>query len=165
MCGWEAHGRWHQSHVFDGFGVGSEAAVILAGGFGGDVVVEATGLEKYFGQAHVLRGVDLSVRRHETVVVIGQSGSGKTTLLRCLNYLSPPTLGSVRIGDVEVEADPFRVLSPKELEAGPPAPVQMAPRGYYAYQIVWNDGHDTGIYSIDLLRQISKPAGTGGKES
>jgi polar amino acid transport system ATP-binding protein len=73
----------------------------------GDVVIEATGIEKYFGRAHVLRGVDLTVRRHETVVVIGHSGGGKTTLLRCLNYLSPPTLGSVRIGDVTVEADPL----------------------------------------------------------
>ena len=74
----------------------------------GDVVVEATGIEKYFGRAHVLRGMDMSVRRHETVVLIGQSGSGKTTFLRCLNYLAPPTLGTVRIGDVTVEADPLR---------------------------------------------------------
>ncbi|CAN5623630.1 amino acid ABC transporter ATP-binding protein [soil metagenome] len=73
----------------------------------GEVVVEAAGIEKYFGRAHVVRGVDLTVRRHETVVVIGHSGSGKTTLLRCLNYLSAPTLGSVRIGDATVEADPL----------------------------------------------------------
>jgi ABC-type polar amino acid transport system ATPase subunit len=72
-----------------------------------DTVVEATGIEKYFGAAHVLRGIDLSVRRHETVVIVGPSGSGKTTFLRCLNHLSPPTLGRVRIGDVSVEADPF----------------------------------------------------------
>jgi cystine transport system ATP-binding protein len=73
----------------------------------GEVVLEATGIEKYFASSHVLRGVDLAVRRHETVVVIGPSGSGKTTLLRCLNHLSPPTLGSVRIGDVTVQADPL----------------------------------------------------------
>ena len=42
----------------------------------GEVVVEATGIEKYFGSTQVLRGVDLSVRRHETVVVIGRSGEG-----------------------------------------------------------------------------------------
>jgi DUF971 family protein len=59
----------------------------------------------------------------------------------------------------EKPANPLRVLSPKELEAGPPAPVKMAARGYYAYQIVWNDGHDTGIYSLDLLRQIGKRVG------
>jgi len=73
----------------------------------GESVLEAVGIEKYFGASHVLRGVDLAVRQHETVVVIGPSGSGKTTFLRCLNHLSPPTLGSVRIGDVTVDADPL----------------------------------------------------------
>jgi polar amino acid transport system ATP-binding protein len=73
----------------------------------GPAVIEATGIEKYFGTAHVLRGVDLTVRQHETVVIIGPSGSGKTTFLRCLNCLAPPTLGTIRIGDVTVEADPL----------------------------------------------------------
>ena len=62
-------------------------------------------------------------------------------------------------------ANPLRILTPQEVAAGAPQPVQMVSRGYYAYQIVWNDGHDTGIYAIDYLRQISKPAATGGKES
>lgn len=60
--------------------------------------------------------------------------------------------------------DPFRVLSAKELEAGAPVPVQMLARGYYAYQIVWNDGHDTGIYSLDLLREIGNSSTPNGKE-
>lgn len=55
-------------------------------------------------------------------------------------------------------ANPLQVLSPQELAAGAPEPLQMSPRGYYAYQIAWNDGHDTGIYSLELLRQLSKPA-------
>jgi DUF971 family protein len=54
-------------------------------------------------------------------------------------------------------ADPFRILRPEEIAAGAPAPVAMNVRGYYAYQIVWNDGHDTGIYSIEYLRQLSDP--------
>ena len=52
-------------------------------------------------------------------------------------------------------ADPFRILSPQEVAAGAPAPVAMIPVGHYAYQIRWNDGHDTGIYPIDLLRKLS----------
>jgi DUF971 family protein len=52
--------------------------------------------------------------------------------------------------------DPFKILSAQELAAGAPTPVAMHPRGYYAYQIVWNDGHDTGIYSLQLLRQLSE---------
>jgi polar amino acid transport system ATP-binding protein len=51
------------------------------------LVVEATGVHKYFGRLHVLRGVDLTVRKREVVVIIGPSGSGKTTFLRCINHL------------------------------------------------------------------------------
>lgn len=51
-------------------------------------------------------------------------------------------------------ADPFRVLTPQEVAAGPPAPVAMQPIGHYAYKITWNDGHDTGIYPIERLRQL-----------
>jgi ABC-type polar amino acid transport system ATPase subunit len=73
----------------------------------GDVVVSARNVEKYFGNNHVLQGVDLDVRQHETVMIIGRSGSGKTTFLRCLNFLEEPTVGSVRIADIEVDADPI----------------------------------------------------------
>lgn len=53
-------------------------------------------------------------------------------------------------------ADPFRILSDREVAAGAPAPVAMSPVGYYAYQIRWNDGHDTGIYPLALLRELSE---------
>src|SRR5262245_29253177 len=53
--------------------------------------------------------------------------------------------------------DPFRILKPEEVAAGAPVPVAMHPRGYYAYQIVWNDGHDTGIYTLEILRALSEP--------
>jgi len=75
----------------------------------GDVVMKATDIEKYFGTNHVLHGVSLAVRKHETVMLIGRSGSGKTTFLRCLNFLEEPTVGSVEMGDLKVEADPLRV--------------------------------------------------------
>jgi DUF971 family protein len=51
--------------------------------------------------------------------------------------------------------DPFRILTEKELAPRPPiAPVSMNPVGHYAYKIVWNDGHDTGIYTIENLREL-----------
>ena len=53
--------------------------------------------------------------------------------------------------------DPFRVLSPQEVAAGPPDPVAIKPVGRYAYQIAWNDGHDTGIYPLTALRALSQP--------
>jgi len=77
----------------------------------GEVIVEARGLEKYFGDNHVLRGVDLDVHRREAVMIIGRSGSGKTTLLRCLNFLEEPTVGSVEVDGLRVEADPLRARS------------------------------------------------------
>ena len=74
---------------------------------GDGVVVSARGIHKYFGENHVLRGVDLDVRERETVMVIGRSGSGKTTLLRCINFLEEPTAGSIEVDGVRVEADPL----------------------------------------------------------
>ena len=52
--------------------------------------------------------------------------------------------------------DPFRILSEQEVAAGAPAPVAMTPVGHYAYQIKWNDGHDTGIYPVSLLRELGE---------
>lgn len=73
----------------------------------GEVILRARDIEKFFGDLHVLRGVDLDVRQREAVMIIGRSGSGKTTLLRCINFLEEPTVGSVEIAGVRVEADPL----------------------------------------------------------
>jgi ABC-type polar amino acid transport system ATPase subunit len=67
---------------------------------GRDVIVKVEGLQKYFGKNHVLKGIDLEVRRGEVVVLIGPSGSGKSTFLRCLNFLEDPTSGDITIGGV-----------------------------------------------------------------
>ena len=82
----------------------------------GDVIVRTVGLEKYFGENHVLRGVDLEVRQREAVMIIGRSGSGKTTLLRCINFLEEPTVGSVEIDGLRLEADPLRARSRQHQE-------------------------------------------------
>lgn len=53
--------------------------------------------------------------------------------------------------------DPFRILTADELKPRPPiAPTAMTPVGHYAYKIVWNDGHDAGIYTIENLRAIAE---------
>jgi len=65
------------------------------------------GLSKSFGDHRVLDGVDLEVRRGETLVILGGSGSGKSTLLRCLVGLEEPDEGSVHIQGVDIfNADP-----------------------------------------------------------
>jgi DUF971 family protein len=53
--------------------------------------------------------------------------------------------------------DPFHILSDKELRSGPPRPMAMSPVGYYAYKIVWNDGHDAGIFTLENLRELCQP--------
>lgn len=50
-------------------------------------MIEATGVHKFFGYLHVLKGVDLTVAADEACVLLGPSGSGKSTLLRCVNEL------------------------------------------------------------------------------
>ena len=62
-----------------------------------DTMIEIRGLNKYFGDLHVLKDIDLTVRRGEKVVIIGPSGSGKSTLIRCMDYLEEPTTGEVVI--------------------------------------------------------------------
>ena len=59
--------------------------------------------------------------------------------------------------DRQKPPDPFKLLSDREVTAGAPQPAKMLPRGHYAYQIVWNDGHDAGIYTLELLRHLSEP--------
>ena len=62
-----------------------------------DLAVQAVGVHKFYGALHVLRGIDLDVRRGQVVVVAGPSGSGKSTLLRCLNHLEAIQRGTVRV--------------------------------------------------------------------
>jgi polar amino acid transport system ATP-binding protein len=58
-------------------------------------VLRLDGLTKSYGKAPVLKGIDLTVNRGETVCVVGASGSGKSTLLRCINFLGYPTAGRI----------------------------------------------------------------------
>jgi len=60
-------------------------------------ILTVAGLHKSFGPIEVLRGINLSVARGETVVILGGSGSGKSTLLRCINLLEKPTSGMIEM--------------------------------------------------------------------
>jgi polar amino acid transport system ATP-binding protein len=81
-----------------GGGVGQDILGVIGGpAAGSELVVEATDVHKYFGRLHVLKGVSLTVRRRETVVIIGASGSGKTTFLRCINHLEKIQSGQIRV--------------------------------------------------------------------
>ena len=59
------------------------------------VLIETKGLQKSFGDNHVLKGVDLQIHQGEALAIIGPSGGGKSTFLRCLNLLEEPDGGDV----------------------------------------------------------------------
>jgi ABC-type polar amino acid transport system ATPase subunit len=67
-----------------------------------DPAIRFTGVNKYFGQLHVLRDVDLTVSAGEVVVVCGPSGSGKSTLIRCVNGLE-----GIQAGEIVVLGEPL----------------------------------------------------------
>jgi len=65
-------------------------------------LVRLENIHKWFGDLHVLRGIDLAISPQEVVVLIGTSGSGKSTLLRTINMLEEPTEGKVFFDGVEL---------------------------------------------------------------
>ena len=60
-------------------------------------MVQVEGVHKFFGDLHVLKGIDLTIAPGEVCVILGPSGSGKSTLLRCLNQLEEISAGRVRV--------------------------------------------------------------------
>jgi DUF971 family protein len=56
----------------------------------------------------------------------------------------------------EKPPDPFRILKPSEL--APLRPVRIDPIGFYAYRIVWSDGHDAGLFTLENLRRLCECA-------
>src|SRR5882724_2112853 len=82
-------------------------------------LVRIVDLQKSFGSAPVLKGINLEVHRGECVSIIGPSGSGKTTLLRCINFLERPSGGEIwvdgtRVGQSQAK-DRVRYLSDREM--------------------------------------------------
>ena len=59
-------------------------------------MIEIKRINKYFGDNHVLKNVDLQIQSNKTTVIIGSSGSGKSTLLRCINLLEIPDSGVIK---------------------------------------------------------------------
>jgi general L-amino acid transport system ATP-binding protein len=69
------------------------------------MAVEMRGVDKRFGAFHVLKGIDLSVRQGEKIVICGPSGSGKSTLIRCINGLERHDSGEIIVDGIELTGD------------------------------------------------------------
>ena len=68
-------------------------------------VIEIRHLQKSFGENVVLKDIDFSISKGETVSVIGSSGSGKSTMLRCVNLLETPTGGEILFHGKNIQTD------------------------------------------------------------
>ncbi len=65
-------------------------------------MISVKGLNKKFGDLHILKDIDEEIRQGEKVVIVGPSGSGKSTFLRCLNLLETPTSGEITFDGVDI---------------------------------------------------------------
>ena len=70
-----------------------------------EVMIEMSGVNKWYGQFHVLKDINLTVRKGERIVVCGPSGSGKSTAIRCINRLEEHQRGKIVIDGVELTHD------------------------------------------------------------
>lgn len=61
------------------------------------IIVQAEKVNKFFGPMHILKDIDMMVRKNEVVVIIGPSGAGKSTLLRCINHLEKINSGHIYV--------------------------------------------------------------------
>ena len=68
-------------------------------------VIEISGLNKWFGNFHVLQDIDLNVSQGEKIIICGPSGSGKSTLIRCINRLEEHQEGKILVNGTELSHD------------------------------------------------------------
>ncbi len=71
----------------------------------GDTIIKIDALNKWYGQFHVLKDIDLDVKRGERIVICGPSGSGKSTLIRCINRLETHQEGLIVVDGIELTED------------------------------------------------------------
>jgi general L-amino acid transport system ATP-binding protein len=69
------------------------------------VMIELEAVHKWYGSFHVLKDIDLEVRKGEKVVICGPSGSGKSTMIRCINRLEAHQQGRIAVSGIELTAD------------------------------------------------------------
>jgi len=70
-----------------------------------EIAIEISAMNKWFGAFHVLRDIDLTIKRGERVVICGPSGSGKSTLIRCINRLEEHQKGRIIVDGTELTND------------------------------------------------------------
>ena len=75
-------------------------------------IIKCVGVNKWYGEYHALRDINMGVKEREVVVVIGPSGSGKSTLIRCMNRLEEHQEGQIIVDGMELSHD-LQATSPR----------------------------------------------------
>jgi len=70
-----------------------------------EVAIQIENMNKWYGQFHVLRDINLTVNRGERIVIAGPSGSGKSTMIRCINRLEEHQSGKIVVDGTELTSD------------------------------------------------------------
>ena len=70
-----------------------------------ETIIQITEMHKWYGQFHVLKNINLFVKKGERIVICGPSGSGKSTMIRCINRLEEHQKGSIVVNNVELTHD------------------------------------------------------------
>ena len=80
-----------------------QAGEQLASAISSEVIIDLNKVNKWFGDFHVLKDIDLIVHKGERIVVCGPSGSGKSTLIRCINHLEEHQEGSIVVDGITLD--------------------------------------------------------------
>ena len=77
-------------------------------------IIEIKNLNKWYGDFHVLKDINLTIKKGEIIVVCGPSGSGKSTLIRCINYLEQFQEGSITVDGIDLINDVKKIKAIRE---------------------------------------------------
>jgi ABC-2 type transport system ATP-binding protein len=116
-----------------------------------EMMLEAEGLHKHYGDIEALAGLDLAVPAGKVLAVLGPNGAGKTTLIRTIATLTRPSAGTLRVVGIDVAKDPKQVRRTIGL-AGQSAAVEPALTGRENLRMVarlFGHGHDGAKRAAD----------------
>lgn len=116
-------------------------------------MIKVDKIHKYFGDLHVLKGVDFHVAPGEVVCVVGPSGSGKSTLLRCLNHLERITSGKIFIDNEMVD---YREDDKDAMEIDPQKVTEMCSELGMVFQRFNLFPHKTALENVTLAPMTVK---------
>ena len=95
----------------------TESSVTTEQTLSDEAIIEIIDMHKWFGDFHVLQGINLTVHKQERIVICGPSGSGKSTLIRCINRLEEHQRGRIVVDGIDAyEEDNMQIVGNSDVE-------------------------------------------------